>query len=293
MRVALAVLAALLLVTGTATATPGSVVASAPSLHPEGVGWDPTRGQFLVSSLRHGTVSLVSPSGRVRPLVTGTKMVSTFGLRADRGRLLVAYGDIGFGERSAPGQSGLGVFDLRTGRALRFVDIPGGANDIAVDPHGNAYVTGTLGDTIWQVSPSGHLTAFARDPRLGGASFGNNGIVWDPRGFLVTGHYTDGTLFKVTAGHVEELPAPKLPGADGLTLTPQGLVVVTNSLSAPGKNAVTVLDTRTWQVRSQRDWRTAPTTAARTPFGMYVLSGHVDVLVGGATTDEFRLDRQG
>ena len=37
-----------------------------------------------------------------------------------------------------------------------------------------------------------------------------------------------------------------------LTLTPQGLVVVTNSLGAPGKNAVTVLDTRTWKVKSQR-----------------------------------------
>ena len=291
MRVALAVLAALLLVTGTASAAPRSVVASSPSLHPEGVQWDPSRGQFLVSSLRHGTVSLVSTSGRVLPLVSGTRMVSTFGIQVDRGRLLVAYGDIGFGERSEPGQSGLGIFDLRTGRPLRFVDIPNGANDVAVDPFGNAYVTGTSGDTIWKVDRAGAVTVFARDSRLGGASFGNNGIVWDPRGFLVTGHYTNGTLFKVTRGHVEELPAPKLPGADGLTLTPAGLVVVTNSLSAPGKNAVTVLDTRTWQVKSQRDWGTAPTTAARTPYGTYVLSGRIDLLVKGETTDVFSLDR--
>jgi streptogramin lyase len=291
MRIALAVMAALLLVTGTAQAAPQSIVTSSPSLHPEGVQWDATRGQFLVSSLRHGTVSLVSTNGRVRPLVSGTKMVSTFGVQVDRGRLLVAYGDIGFGERSEPGQSGLGIFDLRTGRALKYVDVPNGANDVAVDPFGNAYVTGTLGDTIWKVDRAGSVTAFAQDPRLGGASFGNNGIVWDPRGFLITGHYTNGTLFKVTRGQVEELPAPKLPGADGLTLTPHGLVVVTNALSAPGKNAVTVLDTRTWQVKSQRDWKTAPTTAARTPFGTYVLSGRVDVLVKGETTDVFSLDR--
>ncbi|MGW6931532.1 hypothetical protein ACWGE0_15875 [Lentzea sp. NPDC054927] len=291
MRIALAVLAALLLVTGTASAAPRSIAGSSPSLHPEGVQWDPSRGQFLVSSLRHGTVSLVSTSGRVRPLVSGTRMVSTFGVQVDRGRLLVAYGDIGLGERSSPGQSGLGIFDLRTGRALKFVDIPNGANDVAVDPAGNAYVTGTLGDTIWKVDRAGTVTAFAQDSRLGGAAFGNNGIVWDPRGFLVTGHYTNGTLFKVTRGQVEELPAPRLPGADGLTLTPHGLVVVTNSLSAPGKNAVTVLDTRTWQVKSQRDWGTAPTTAARTPYGTYVLSGRVDVLVKGETTDEFSLDR--
>lgn len=291
MRIALAVMAALLLLTGTASATPRHISGVSPSLHPEGVQWDPSRGQFLVSSLRHGTVSLVGVDGHVRPLVTGTRMVSTFGIQVDRGRLLVAYGDIGLGDRAEPGQSGLGIFDLRTGRALRFVDVPNGANDVAVDPLGNAYVTGTLGDTIWKVSPRGEVTAFARDPRLGGASFGNNGIVWDPRGFLVTGHYTNGTLFKVTRDHVEELPAPKLPGADGLTLTPQGLTVVTNSLSAPGKNAVTVLDTRTWKVKSQRDWKTAPTTAARTPHGTYVLSGYVDLLVKGETTDEFSLDR--
>ena len=291
MRIALAVMAALLLVTGTAQAAPRHIAGTSPSLHPEGVQWDPTRGQFLVGSLRHGTVSLVSANGRVRPLVTGTKMVSTLGIQVDRGRLLVAYGDIGFGTRAEPGQSGLGIFDLRTGRPLWFVDIPNGANDIAVDPVGNAYVTGALGDTIWKVDPAGAVTPFASDPRLGGVAIGNNGIVWDPRGFLVTGHYTNGTLFKVTRGHVEELPAPKLPGADGLTLTPHGLMVVTNNLSAPGKNAVTVLDTRTWQVKSQREWKTVPTTAARTPFGTYVLSGHVDALIKGELTDEFSLDR--
>ncbi|MET9630514.1 hypothetical protein ABZX92_23885 [Lentzea sp. NPDC006480] len=290
MRIALAVMAALLLFTGTASATPRHIAGLSPALHPEGVQWDPARGQFLVSSVRHGTVSLVSPSGQVRPLVTGTRMVSTFGIQVDRGRVLVAYGDIGLGERSVPGQSGLGIFDLRTGRALKFVDVPGGANDVAVDPFGNAYVTGPAGDTIWQVSSSGEVTAFASDPRLA-AAIGNNGVVWDPRGFLVTGNYTTGALLKVTRGHVEDLPAPKLVGADGLTLTRDGLVVVTNTLGAPGKNAVTLLDTRTWQVKSQRDWPTAPTTAARTPHGTYVVSGNLDVLLGGGTSDEFSLDR--
>ncbi|WP_112274773.1 hypothetical protein [Lentzea terrae] len=290
MRIALAVMAALLLFTGTAVAAPRHIEGMSPSLHPEGVQWDPSRGQFLVSSVRHGTVSLVRADGSVRPLVTGTKMVSTFGIQVDRGRLLVAYGDIGFGERSVPGQSGLGVFDLRTGRPIKFVDVPNGANDVAVDPVGNAYVTGPAGDTIWKVSLGGEVSAFAADPRLA-AAIGNNGIVWDPRGFLVTGNYTDGTLFKVTRGLVQELPAPKLVGADGLTLTRDGLVVVTNSLGAPGKNAVTVLDTRTWKVKSQREWKTAPTTAARTPHGTYVLSGYLDVLLKGERTDEFSLDR--
>ena len=203
--------------------------------------------------------------------------------------------------------------DRQQGKGPLFVNTPGQADDVRRSPAGLevdgpervaddvaedgglelkvgvAKTVAGRGDVL--VDRAGVVMAFAQDARLGGASFGNNGIVWDPRGFLITGHYTNGMLFKVTRGHVEELPAPKLPGADGLTLTPGGLVVVTNSLSAPGKNAVTVLDTRSWQVKSQRDWGTAPTTAARTPYGTYVLSGRLDVLIKGETSDVFSLDR--
>src|SRR6266516_4476896 len=83
-------------------ARPAPVIeASAPTLHPEGVAWDPTRRAFLVSSVRHGTVSLVRTDGSVRTLASDPVMVSTFGVHVDaaRHRFLVAYGDIGFGER--------------------------------------------------------------------------------------------------------------------------------------------------------------------------------------------------
>src|SRR5262245_10694871 len=127
-RVIAAATVLLALATPTAAASPVrhhglpvTIEATAPSLVPEGVAWDPTRRAFLVGSIRHGTVSVVRPDGRVDTLVSDPRMVSTFGLHVDaaRGRLLVSYADMGLGERSTPQttgvQSGVGIFDLRTG----------------------------------------------------------------------------------------------------------------------------------------------------------------------------------
>src|SRR4051812_41151603 len=105
--VVMALVAALLLTgAGTAAATrpPATITGHAAAVHPEGVAWDPSRQAFLVGSARHGTVSVVRPDGRVSTLVSDPRMVSTFGLRVDvaRHRLLVAFADIGVGERSGP-----------------------------------------------------------------------------------------------------------------------------------------------------------------------------------------------
>jgi hypothetical protein len=48
---------------------PAVVDGTAPALHPEGVAWDPGRRAFLVGSVRHGTISVVGPGGRVTTLV--------------------------------------------------------------------------------------------------------------------------------------------------------------------------------------------------------------------------------
>jgi hypothetical protein len=45
-------------------------------------------------------------------------------------------------------------------------------------------------------------------------------------------------------------------------------------------------------VRSAQSWPVAaPTTAAITPTGVYVLSGGVDVLLSGGSTDRFTIRR--
>ncbi|MEV4252185.1 hypothetical protein AB0J52_03335 [Spirillospora sp. NPDC049652] len=74
-----------------------------------------------------------------------------------RGRLLVANADPGVGVKTTPATAkhiaGVGVYDLRTGRRVRYVDLAkvagdGGehfGNDMAVAPDGTFYATDSFG----------------------------------------------------------------------------------------------------------------------------------------------------
>ncbi|WP_181774364.1 SMP-30/gluconolactonase/LRE family protein [Amycolatopsis pittospori] len=290
-----------------AAATGGgeAVEVTAPSLYPEGVAWDPTRQATLVGSVRFGTVAVVQRDRTVRTLVNDPAIVSVFGLTVDaaRGRILVTYGDLGLGERSAPEtvdrQSGLGIFDLRTGARIALVDLAVGegghaANDVAVDPRGNAYVTDTVGDALFRVDPRGRITAHVTGPEFASEGFGLNGVVWHPDGFVLTVLYSSGRLFKVDmdSGRIGTVKLERpLVGGDGLVLRHDGsLVSVTNDLGTPGLNAVRLLSSADhWRTSRERRITTRwpdgkPTTATATPFGTVVLTGHLDALLAGDTS---------
>ncbi|MGM1061107.1 hypothetical protein [Saccharothrix sp. Mg75] len=278
--------------------SPDVVTGRSAALHPEGIAWDPLRHAFLLGSTHRGTVEVVG-RGTTRTLVSDPRMVSAFGVHVAGGRLYVAHADIGLGARSTPAttyrSSGLGVFDLATGRPLHVVDLaigPGrhSANDVAVDPAGTAYVTDPSSDALYAVDRRGRARVLVRDPRFGSGTIGLNGIAWHPAGFLLTVRYDTGALFAVSrAGLVTEVATDRaLVGGDGIALRPDGsLVVVTNALAAPGEAAVTVL-------RSADGWRTArttartapwpddePTTVTRSPHGEYVVDGDLGPLVTG------------
>jgi hypothetical protein len=288
-----------------------TITAAAPMLYPENGTWDPTRDAFLVGSARLGTVDIVETDGTARPFIPSLGPVSTLGVRVDvpRGRLLVVYTDYWVRQQVDTGRppvSGLAVFDLRTGRQLRNVDLSFGptpfANDLAVDWHGNAYVTDAASDTIREVDVAGHVTAVASDPRFVSTTVGLNGIVWDPRGFLLVGRYDKGELFRVSprdhSVREVELASP-IPGTDGLALHPDGTLVAaanTNGLP-PGAGVDTV-----YTLRSTDDWRSAhvvretapwpvagPTSPLVTPYGDYVLSGNIALLPTGGNPDTFTL----
>ncbi|WP_143261354.1 SMP-30/gluconolactonase/LRE family protein [Allokutzneria sp. NRRL B-24872] len=293
---------------------PAVVTAKAQNLFPEGIAWDPVRGGFLVTSISDGTVSLVRSDGGVRQFAAHPRMVQTFGVHVDpvRDRVLVAYGDMGSGRRSTPEttwkSSGVGIFRLSTGRLLHLVDLaigPGrhAANDLALDRAGNAYVTDPASDTLYRVDPEGRPSVLARDPKLGSTGIGMNGIVWHPKGFLLSTRYDTGALLRIPLNaptRINEVRTDQpLYGGDGLDLRPDGtLAVVTNSFGGNGKPAVSVL-------RANRDWTEAravhradpwadsqPTTIARTPYGSYVLDGRMGVwLDGKGNADRFTLRR--
>lgn len=297
---------------------PDVLVTHAPSVHPEGVAYDPTRRAFLVGSVRHGTVSVVRPNGSVHTLIDDPRMVSTIGVHVDpiRRRLLVVFADLGVGERSTPETtmhlSGLGIFDLRTGEPRRFVDLaavagPGlhAANDLAIGPDGTAYVTDPLSDALVRVDVRGQASVLARDSRFHDASqptsFGLNGIVWHPGGYLLAVKSWGGELFRVTTGSqpvVRQVVTDQpIHNGDGLLLRPDGaLLAVTNPLGPQGVAAVRLLRSRDrWTSASTTTlvpWPdSAPTTVTATPCGDYVLDGRLDALFGGATSDEFTLRR--
>jgi hypothetical protein len=83
-------------------------------------------------------------------------------------------------------------------------------------------------------------------------------------------------------------------------LRPNGtLVAVTNHVGVvPGEQAVTVLASHTnWHIAREvahEPWPVAdPTTVAVSPFGDYVVSGDLSILLGtGQTTDRFTLRRR-
>ncbi|MEU5690918.1 hypothetical protein [Actinosynnema sp. NPDC020468] len=304
MRFLIALLALALVTAPAAEAAPRVITGHATALHPEGIARAPQG--FLVGSMTRGTVELVRRDGSTTTLASDPAMVSTFGLHVANGRIYVAYADMGVGPRSTPAtayhSSGLGIFDLRTGRTLRVVDLAIGAgkhtaNDVALDRAGNAYVTDPSSDTLYEVDARGRATAFLKDPRLASTSIGLNGVTWHPAGFLIAGRYDTGTLFKIPLDHPEaftEITTDRaLVGADGIQLRPDGgLTVVTNSLGAQGTPAVTVL-------RSTDGWRTArttrrvelPGTQPTTVDGDRVVDGDLEVLLAGGTSDTFTLRR--
>lgn len=288
-------------------------------LFPEGVAWDPTRNAFIVGSALHGNLALVHPGGRTEELVPSIGPVSTLGVRVDtdRGRILVAYSDFWTRQEvdtGMPPTSGVAAFDLHSLELIFDADISGGldrtfGNDLTYDSDGTVYVTDSVSRTLYGISTEGEPEVVADDERFAADMVGLNGIVWHEDNYLLAVRYDNGELFRIDLDEPLEsrvtevdLPEPML-GTDGIRFRSDGsLYVVTNSIGEnagipSGTDAVTVL-------RSEDGWESArierryepwpvegPTNIAITPFGDYVLSGDVGVLMGGGTSDIFVLRR--
>ena len=288
---------------------PEVVHGSAPRLHPEGVAFDPTRDRFLVGSVRHGTVSVANPDGSVRTLVDDPQLITTMGLAVDagRGRLLVANGDVAIGTKTSPATldktSGLGVYDLRTGKRIAYHDL--GAldpahkhfgNDIAVAPDGTAYMTDSYSGAIYRVPLNGPATVLLRDDRLMPAGRGNgaNGIALHPKGYLLIAHSSGRALYKLAGTVLTPVTVDQPIGApDGLLLDRDGSLHAIDNTAA--NRVITLSSKDDWAsatLAASRPWTDpAPTTMARGRCGIYVLSGRLDQL--GQGSDEFWLRRLG
>ncbi|KAK7320769.1 hypothetical protein VNO77_30547 [Canavalia gladiata] len=233
-----------------------------PNLYPEGLAWDPTGQHFLVSSLRHRTISAVSDAGVVETLISDPSLpenVTVLGLTVDsrNNRVLAALHAM----EPLPPFNALAAYDLRSGHRVFLSLLPSSsgdraiANDVAVDFNGNAYVTNSAGNYIWKVNAQGESRIFSNSSRFtehpvdrdASYSFcGLNGITYVSNGYLLVVQSNTGKMFKVDAEDgtaklvllSEDLVCP-----DGVALRSDGVVLVVS----PESNKL-------WFLKSNDGW---------------------------------------
>ncbi|XP_065860328.1 uncharacterized protein [Euphorbia lathyris] len=214
--------------------------------------WDDLNRRFIVSYFENGLGEIRVPDDHSDGVLEEVTLVkdadlagnASLGIAFDRprNRLLVAIADV-FGNR----YSALAAYDLSTWKRLFLTQLSGPSNgkafadDVAVDPEGNAYITNAAGSQIWKVGKDGDLLTTIKSPLFIQKQWyknlvGLNGIVYHPDGFLLVVHTFSGKLFKIDVSNKNE-EAVKLIKVNGgsltlgdglLLLSPSKLVVAGN-----------------------------------------------------------------
>ncbi|KAL0372703.1 UNVERIFIED_CONTAM: hypothetical protein Scaly_0951900 [Sesamum calycinum] len=177
------------------------------------------------------------------------------------------------------------------------------SNDVAVDYLGNAYVTDSANDVIFKVTEDGEATILSRskafkshpvDSSVPYHNCGLNGIVFNPKGYLLVTQSNTGKLFKVDVddGTARRVILNKdLTGADGIALRSDGVVVVVSAQ-------------KLYFIKSDDSWsegvvfdetaleeeRQASAVAVGAENRVYALYGHVNEgITGNAEREEFSI----
>ncbi|SNR62548.1 SMP-30/gluconolactonase/LRE family protein [Hymenobacter mucosus] len=229
---------------------PDLVSFTQPNLYPEGVQYDAKNKYFLVGSQTAGAVGMVHEDGHYMQFADNAALVSSIGMNLDEGRnrLLVAVSDPGYNaQRTAAATqrklARLVIINRDNGQVTSTVDLGGlkpgqnhFANDIAVDAQGNAYITDSFSPVIYKVDVQGVASIFLENAQLAApaGSFGLNGIVYHPDGYLLVAKSDEGAIFKIPltnpAGLTKVTISQDLKGIDGMLLLDNTtLHVVTNA----------------------------------------------------------------
>ncbi|PRY10653.1 hypothetical protein CLV24_11372 [Pontibacter ummariensis] len=276
-------------------------------LYPEGVSHDAIYRRFLVSSAYEGTVGTVSYSGSYSPFITDERLIASLGLEVDeaRKRVLVAGADPGIAAGSSPATAGqtavLGIYDLKTGAPLHFVDLAAlrpdpshFANDIALDKQGNAYVTDSFSPVIYKVDRAGNATVFYEYESLTTpqGAFGLNGIAYHPAGYLLVTHSANNALYRIPLNSPADITRVQLDtpleSPDGLLLSENGkqLVVVNNAGGQDPGRVLSFKSENRWDSATLADsFETGPVfPTAATGYGdeVFVLYAYLHELLSNA-----------
>lgn len=278
-----------------------SLTVERPALYPETIEYEKSNDKFLLGSFREGAVYEVDQAGRASLLVDDPRLCSVLGIAADepRGRLWAVNSNLGASIKpcaAGPKKlAGVGVYDLRTGKPVNYVDLsalldgPHLLNGIALDASGNAFVTDSFSPVIYKVTPRGDASVFLEDERFAGNAINLNGLIVHPDGYLLVIKKSDGALYKVPLDRPKTFTrvalARRLVGGDGLTLIDErSLVVVANRTPEHSSNAA-------YSLASDDGWASArvaaeqdlgdvyPTTAALRNGTLYVVQSKLNQLI--------------
>ncbi len=211
-------------------------------LYPEGITYSPQLGQFLVSSLTQGKVGAIDKNGYYTDFVSDPQLIGSVGMKVRNGKLYVCNGDQGVSVKSTAQTpfmtAGLFVFDIATKQVERRIDLaallPGQrhfANDIAFDAAGNTYVTDSFSPVIYKVTPDGTASVFITNPLFSSSTFGLNGIVFHPSGYLIVAQTGAAKLYRIdlqNTNTISEITGTGPIAGDGMVLLGNDLYAVTN-----------------------------------------------------------------
>ncbi|MGO4751194.1 hypothetical protein AB4212_21685 [Streptomyces sp. 2MCAF27] len=301
---------------------PSVIKADGSNVFPHSLDFDARSNTFFAGSLKHGTVSAVSPDGKVRTFIDDPEMVSAQAVLVDRerSRILVSNVDYGTADRSrknAPFRvAGVGSYDLKSGKQNWCVDLTAVTldgkqhliSDVTVAPDGTAYAVDELTPTVFRIDRKGRASVFLRNDLLKGTldipdflnDVGMSAVEWVEGNQLII-VMADGSLVRVPVKHPEKaqevkLSAPLGSPTAGMRLLKDGSIAAVSSGLLTGKPA------QIQRVEPRDGWKKATVKVTDTvkdpvtndvtagPDGTtYALSGGLADLLAGKPNDGFSL----
>jgi hypothetical protein len=206
-------------------------------------------GALYVGSITSGQILRITPDGTETFFPGNDQVFAATTLRLDESRGLLWGSSPDFlGTRGANGETvrrppRVFAIDIRSGDIVRLVPMPeGGSNDIALDAAGGVYITDSTLARIHYLAPgTDQLQTWATDERFRAERIGLGGIARRSDGVLIVGHYSDGTLFKVTPQRqgqptVEVIRLERqIENPDGMQFAPDGSLILTEGAMESGK----------------------------------------------------------
>ncbi|MGP3988625.1 SMP-30/gluconolactonase/LRE family protein [Streptomyces sp. 3N207] len=264
-------------------------------VYPEGIAADPRSDRLYAGSYETGAVYRMTPGHRVAEtfLPAGADGRHTAnGLKVDdAGRLWVT-----------DSTQGVSVYDTRTRKLLARFDVsgtdPSFVNDLVLTPDGSAYLTDSVRNVVYRVTPAQLARAQAEGgrgrlvarfdlngvlpPPSGENPYALNGIAAGPGGrYLLTADMTGGGLYRLdpVTGKVSRvrLHGADLRNADGLETAGNRLWVVHNTDNALSRWRLSHDGTEARQeARASDPDLQLPTTLARANGTLFVVRSQFD-----------------